>query len=131
EADVKVDLASDQTSLHNPWAGGYYPAGLTLDEANKMMVEAPDTFKDYVRKSLVRQVNAINTLSARGMFFWDYGNAFLLEASRAGADVVKPDGTFKYPSYVENIMGPLCFDYGFGPFRWVCTSCSDDDLDKT
>jgi len=131
ECNVKVDLGSDQTSLHNPWAGGYYPAGLTLEESNKLMVENSEEFKKAVQKSLVRQVNAINKLSQNGMYFWDYGNAFLLEASRANANILKTDGTFRYPSYVQDIMGPMCFDYGFGPFRWVCTSCNPNDLDKT
>ena len=128
---VDVDLGSDQTSLHNPWAGGYYPVGLTMDEAKRMMAEEPERFKEHVRGSLRRQVDAINKLAARGMYFFDYGNAFLLEASRAGADVMLPDGRFRYPSYVQDIMGPLFFDYGFGPFRWVCTSCSPDDLALT
>lgn len=130
--DVPVDLGSDQTSLHNPYSGGYYPAGLTLEESNRMMVESPDRFKELVRESLRRQVRAINRLNDRGMFFWDYGNAFLLEASRAGAEgIVKEDGTFSYPSYVEDIMGPVCFDYGFGPFRWVCASGDPEDLRTT
>lgn len=129
--NIEVELGSDQTSLHNPFAGGYYPVGLTLEESNKMMSEQPDLFKEKVYASLRRHVDAINTLCQRGMYFFDYGNAFLLEASRAGADILKPDGTFKYPSYVQDIMGPLCFDYGFGPFRWVCTSCNQEDLDKT
>ena len=130
--NIHIELGSDQTSLHNPWMGGYYPVDLTLSESNRMMVEDPDTFKEAVRKSLRRQVKAINTLSARGMYFWDYGNAFLLEASRAGAEgILKEDGTFSYSSYVEDIMGPICFDYGFGPFRWVCTSGDPDDLRKT
>jgi len=125
---VPIDLGSDQTSLHNPFGGGYYPAGLSYEEANERMRSDPDGFKEAVRASLRRQVDAINTLAGRGMFFWDYGNAFLLEASRAGADIGKePDG-FRYPSYVEDIMGPMCFDYGFGPFRWVCTSCDPEDL---
>ena len=124
----EVELGSDQTSLHNPFAGGYYPAGLSFEAANDMMVSDPDGFKERVRASLRRQIDAINVLAARGMHFWDYGNAFLLEASRAGADVNKPEGGFKYPSYVEDIMGPMCFDYGFGPFRWVCTSCQPEDL---
>jgi urocanate hydratase len=127
-AGVVVDLGSDQTSLHNPFAGGYYPAGLAFDAANVRMREDPVRFAEAVRASLRRQVEAINVLAARGMRFWDYGNAFLLEASRAGAAVTRPDGTFRYPSYVEDIMGPICFDYGFGPFRWVCTSGSSDDL---
>jgi urocanate hydratase len=132
EANIPVELGSDQTSLHNPWAGGYYPAGLTFDEANEMMANDPDTFAQKVRESLVRQVRAINTLSGRGMYFWDYGNAFLLEAGRAGADVFKGNhGEFKYPSYVQDIMGPLCFDYGFGPFRWVCATSRPEDLRTT
>jgi urocanate hydratase len=131
EKNIKVDLGSDQTSLHNPWSGGYYPAGLTLEESNGMMVQNPDQFKKEVRASLVRQVNAIQKMTAKGMYFWDYGNAFLLEASRAGADVMNPDGTFQYPSYVQDIMGPLFFDYGFGPFRWVCTSGNPADLEIT
>ncbi|PRZ00536.1 urocanate hydratase [Marinilabilia salmonicolor] len=129
--DIKVDIGSDQTSLHNPWAGGYYPVDLTFDEANRMMVEEPDLFKEKVRTSLRRQVEAINKLSSRGMYFFDYGNAFLLESSRAGADVLDPKGGFRYPSYVQDIMGPLCFDFGFGPFRWVCTSGMADDLSET
>ena len=131
EDGTYVELGSDQTSLHNPWAGGYYPAGLSFEESNEMMVKDPAKFKDYIQRSLVRQVNAINKLTADGMYFWDYGNAFLLEAGRAGADVVKEDGTFKYPSYVEDIMGPICFDLGFGPFRWVCTSSKHEDLQIT
>lgn len=129
--DIKVDLGSDQTSLHNPWAGGYYPAGMTLEEANELMVNDPDKFKAEVQESLRRQVAAINQLTARGMYFFDYGNAFLLESSRAGADIMKADGTFRYPSYVQDIMGPLFFDYGFGPFRWVCTSGNPQDLTVT
>jgi len=131
ERNIHIDLGSDQTSLHNPWAGGYYPVGLTFEESNKMMSENPQLFKEKVYESLRRQVNAINKLSAKGMYFWDYGNAFLLEAGRAGAEVMKNDGTFIYPSYVEDIMGPLFFDYGFGPFRWVCTSSNPDDLEKS
>ena len=132
EENIHIDLGSDQTSLHNPWMGGYYPADLTLEESNRMMVEDPDTFKEAVRESLRRQVKAINTMTSRGMHFWDYGNAFLLEASRAGAEgILNEDGTFSYSSYVEDIMGPICFDYGFGPFRWVCTSGNPDDLKKT
>ncbi len=130
ESNFAVELGSDQTSLHNPYSGGYYPVGLTFEESNKMMAENPDEFKKYVQTSLKRQVQAINKLALRGMFFWDYGNAFLLEASRAGADIINGN-KFKYPSYVENIMGPLCFDYGFGPFRWVCTSGNPKDLAKT
>ena len=129
--NVKVDIGSDQTSLHNPWAGGYYPAGFSLEESNKMMAEDPAQFKKEVQKTLVRHANSINTLAAKGMYFFDYGNAFLLEASRAGADIVNADGTFKYKSYVQDILGPMCFDYGFGPFRWVCTSANANDLKKT
>jgi urocanate hydratase len=129
--DVNVDLGSDQTSLHNPWAGGYYPAGYSLDESKRMMAEEPERFKEAVRASLRRQVAAINSLAARGMYFFDYGNAFLLESSRAGADVVLPDGRFRYPSYVQDIMGPLYFDFGFGPFRWVCMSEDPADLEKS
>lgn len=128
EEDIRVDLGSDQTSLHNPWAGGYYPAGLTYEQSRAMMAEDPGRFKQEVQKSLRRQVAAINKLTARGMYFFDYGNAFLLEASRAGADIVDADGKFIYPSYVQDIMGPLFFDYGFGPFRWVCTSGLPQDL---
>ena len=131
EKNIRVDLGSDQTSLHNPWSGGYYPAGLTLEESNRMMVSDPVQFKKEVQASLIRQVNAIKKMTEKGMYFWDYGNAFLLEASRANADVLNPDGTFRYPSYVQDIMGPLFFDYGFGPFRWVCTSCNPADLEST
>ena len=131
ERGIKIDLGSDQTSLHNPWAGGYYPVGLSYEESTKMMAEQPDKFKEKVKESLRRHVNAINKLTAIGMYFFDYGNAFLLEASRAGADILKDDGKFKYPSYVQDIMGPMCFDYGFGPFRWVCTSSKPVDLDTT
>jgi urocanate hydratase len=129
--NIKVDIGTDQTSLHNPWAGGYYPAGFSLEESNKMMTENPTQFKKEVQKTLVRHANAVNTLAAKGMYFFDYGNAFLLEASRAGADIVNADGTFKYKSYVQDILGPMCFDYGFGPFRWVCTSADANDLKKT
>ncbi|MCD4679034.1 MAG: urocanate hydratase [Bacteroidales bacterium] len=129
--NTKIELGSDQTSLHNPWAGGYYPAGLTFQESNELMVKNPDKFKEEVKKSLVRQVNAINKMTADGMYFWDYGNAFLLEAGRAGADIFNSKGDFKYPSYVQDIMGPMCFDYGFGPFRWVCTSSKAKDLHIT
>jgi len=130
--NVQVDLGSDQTSLHNPWAGGYYPAGLSMDDANKMMVTEPDRFKSKVQESLRRHAAAINSHAKRGMYFFDYGNAFLLEASRAGADVMADNQvSFRYPSYVQDIMGPLCFDFGFGPFRWVCTSGKDADLDVT
>ncbi|MGZ3862487.1 MAG: urocanate hydratase [Bacteroidia bacterium] len=129
--NMKVDIGSDQTSLHNPWAGGYYPVGFSLEESNKMMADNPAQFKQEVQKTLVRHANAVNTLAAKGMYFFDYGNAFLLEASRAGADIVNKDGTFKYKSYVQDILGPMCFDYGFGPFRWVCTSAKAEDLKKT
>ena len=131
EKNVKVDLGSDQTSLHNPWAGGYYPAGISFEEAKALMSENPEQFKLEVKKTLVRHANAVNRLTEKGMYFFDYGNAFLLEASRAGASVMKPDGTFKYPSYVQDILGPMCFDYGFGPFRWVCSSCDANDLATT
>ena len=131
DEEIRVDLGSDQTSLHNPWAGGYYPVGYSLEESKRMMAGQPDRFKECVRESLRRQVAAINRLTARGMYFFDYGNAFMLEASRAGADILLPDGRFRYPSYVQDIMGPLFFDYGFGPFRWVCTSCDPDDLALT
>lgn len=131
EENIEVELGSDQTSLHNPWAGGYYPVGVSFEESNKMMAENPVLFKQKVQESLCRQISAINKLTARGMYFFDYGNAFLLESGRAGADVMKEDGNFKYPSYVQDIMGPMCFDYGFGPFRWVCTSGKAEDLDKT
>ena len=126
-----VDLGSDQTSLHNPWAGGYYPVGYSLEESKRMMAEEPELFKEAVRASLRRHVAAINRLSEKGMYFFDYGNAFLLESSRAGADVLKADGTFRYPSYVQDIMGPMFFDYGFGPFRWVCMSEDPKDLQKS
>lgn len=131
EENMEVDLGSDQTSLHNPWAGGYYPVGLTLEESNRMMAEAPEMFKEKVEVSLRRQAAAINKLTDRGMYFFDYGNAFLLQASRAGADIMKENGAFRYPSYVQDIMGPFFFDYGFGPFRWVCTSCDPEDLALT
>lgn len=129
--NISVELGSDQTSLHNPWAGGYYPVDYTLEESQIMMAEKPEKFKEAVQSSLRRQVDAINALTAKGMYFFDYGNAFLLEASRAGADIIKTDGTFKYPSYVQDIMGVMCFDYGFGPFRWVCTSGKEEDLEIT
>lgn len=131
EENIRVDLGSDQTSLHNPWAGGYYPVGMSLEESNRMMAEAPEQFKEKVRASLRRQLDAINKLTAKGMYFFDYGNAFLLEASRAGADILREDGKFRYPSYVQDIMGPMFFDYGFGPFRWVCSSCDPKDLEVT
>lgn len=129
--NIKIDLGSDQTSLHNPFAGGYYPVDMSFDESNKMMTENPDLFKEKVYSSLKRQVTAINKLTKGGMYFWDYGNAFLLEAKRAGAAITNTDGEFIYPSYVQDIMGPLFFDYGFGPFRWVCTSGKPSDLEKT
>lgn len=129
--DIQVELGSDQTSLHNPYSGGYYPVGYTLEESADMIANDPKRFEDAVRKSLVRQVNAINKLAQRGMYFFDYGNAFLLEASRAGADILDGNGKFRYPSYVQDIMGPLFFDYGFGPFRWVCTSSLPEDLLET
>ncbi|NOU17391.1 MAG: urocanate hydratase [Bacteroidales bacterium] len=129
--DIHIDLGSDQTSLHNPFAGGYYPAGISFEESVKMMAENPSLFKDKVYESLRRHVKAINAMVAKGMYFFDYGNAFLLESSRAGADILKPNGDFKYPSYVQDIMGPLFFDYGFGPFRWVCTSSDPKDLEVT
>lgn len=129
--DLKVDLGSDQTSLHNPWAGGYYPAGLSFEESGKMMAENPEEFRSKVQESLRRHVAAINKLAKKGMYFFDYGNAFLLEAGRAGADIYDVNGQFRYPSYVQDIMGPMCFDYGFGPFRWVCTSSKPEDLDTT
>ena len=129
--NVQVDLGSDQTSLHNPYAGGYYPVGMSLEESNKMMAEDPDTFKERVFDSLRRQVAAINKLTAQGMYFFDYGNAFLLMSSRAGADIMKDAQHFRYPSYVQDIMGPMFFDYGFGPFRWACTSCLPADLELT
>lgn len=137
---MKVDVGSDQTSLHNPWAGGYYPVGLSLEQSNDMMANNPTQFKEEVQKTLVRHANAINTLTSQGMYFFDYGNAFLLEAGRAGADIYKTEkpikgghvgATFRYNSYVQDILGPMCFDYGFGPFRWVCTSANENDLRKT
>lgn len=131
ENNITSDLGSDQTSLHNPWSGGYYPVGLTFEESNKMMVDNPKLFRQKVQESLKRQVRAINQLAERGMYFWDYGNAFLLEAGRAGADIMDSSGTYKYPSYVQDIMGPMFFDYGFGPFRWVCTSSDPKDLETT
>lgn len=131
EENIHVDLGSDQTSLHNPWAGGYYPAGLSFEESKQMMAEDPENFKKAVQASLRRQVEAINRLTKKGMYFFDYGNAFLLESGRAGADVMLPNGKFRYPSYVQDIMGPMFFDYGFGPFRWVCTSGKEEDLATT
>ncbi len=146
--DLFVDLGSDQTSLHNPWAGGYYPVGMSLEESNEMMANDPETFKTKVQESLRRQTTAINNHTLKGTYFFDYGNAFLLEASRAGANIYKNENAefvdassfkesdlenaaFAYPSYVQDIMGPMCFDYGFGPFRWVCASGLQEDLDKT
>ena len=130
-AGVTVELGSDQTSLHNPYAGGYYPVGVGFEEANEMMVKDPERFSEKVRQSLIRHVNAVNEMVNRGMYFWDYGNAFLLEAGRAGADIFSANGDYKYPSYVQDIMGPMCFDYGFGPFRWVCASSDPADLKTT
>ena len=130
--DVEIDLGSDQTSLHNPFAGGYYPVGLGFEEANAMMAEEPGGFQEpRCHESLSRQVKAINGLTGRGMYFWDYGNAFLLESGRAGADIFQTEGIYRYHSYVQDIMGPLFFDYGFGPFRWVCSSSSKEDLAMT
>lgn len=132
QENIYVDLGSDQTSLHNPWAGGYYPVGLSLEESNEMMATNPDLFKKNVQQTLVRHANAVNAHAGKGTYFFDYGNAFLLEASRAGANVMAANGIdFKYPSYVQDIMGPMCFDYGFGPFRWVCASGDSEDLQKT
>lgn len=131
DENMHVDLGSDQTSLHNPWAGGYYPVGVSLEESKRLMAEEPEKFRDLVQESLRRQVAAINKLTAKGMYFFDYGNAFLLQAKRAGADIVMSDGKFRYPSYVQDIMGPMFFDYGFGPFRWVCTSGDPKDLATT
>ncbi|NEQ48854.1 MAG: urocanate hydratase [Leptolyngbya sp. SIO3F4] len=132
EKGVHVDIGSDQTSLHNPWAGGYYPVGLSYEEANELMVHDPDAFAERIRETLRRHAAAVNRLTEAGMYFFDYGNAFLLEASRAGADVLHSSGEgFRYPSYVQDIMGPMCFDYGFGPFRWVCCSGSEEDLATT
>ena len=131
DEQIAVDLGSDQTSLHNPWAGGYYPVGYSLEESQRMMADEPDRFREAVQASLRRHVAAVNRLSANGMYFFDYGNAFLLESSRAGADVMNADGTFRYPSYVQDIMGPMFFDYGFGPFRWVCMSEDPEDLRKS
>ena len=132
DENIYIDLGSDQTSLHNPWAGGYYPVGISFEEANEMMANEPETFKNKVQESLRRQATAINKHTEKGTYFFDYGNAFLLEASRAGADIMAENGIdFKYPSYVQDIMGPMCFDYGFGPFRWVCTSANPTDLEKT
>ena len=130
--DIHVDLGSDQTSLHNPWAGGYYPQGMSYEEANTMMAEDPTTFKQRIQETLKRHVKAVNALVKKGMYFFDYGNAFLLESSRAGAEIMDEEGElFRYPSYVQDIMGPMCFDYGFGPFRWVCATGKSEDLDRT
>jgi urocanate hydratase len=126
---IRIDLGSDQTSLHNPWAGGYYPAAISFEEAESMIASDPDRFRELVKESLRRHVKAINRHTERGTYFFDYGNAFLLEASRAGADILNESGEFRYPSYVQDIMGPLCFDYGFGPFRWVCSSNDPADLE--
>ncbi len=132
ERNIHVDLGSDQTSLHNPWAGGYYPSGMSYEESNSLMVSDPTRFKDAVQDSLHKQVNAINSITNKGCYFFDYGNAFLLEASRAGTEIKgEGDKEFKYPSYVQDILGPMCFDYGFGPFRWVCCSGSEEDLETT
>ena len=128
EQNITPDLASDQTSLHNPWLGGYMPVGISFEDGREMIINDPKRFKSEVQKTLRKHVDYVNQLTDRGTIFWDYGNAFLLESSRAGAEVIESDGSFRYPSYVENIMGPMCFDYGFGPFRWVCTSGSDEDL---
>lgn len=137
EKNIKVELGSDQTSLHNPFSGGYYPVGISFEEANRMLANDPGQFKNEIQKTLVRHVSAVNKMAERGMYFFDYGNAFLLEASRAGADVSSPHrgeagrGAFRYPSYIQDILGPMCFDYGFGPFRWVCTSADPKDLEVT
>jgi urocanate hydratase len=128
EENIEVELGSDQTSLHNPWAGGYYPVGVEFEVAKEMMAKQPELFKEKVQETLRRHVAAVNALTERGMYFFDYGNAFLLESSRAGADIMGENGKFRYPSYVQDIMGPMCFDYGFGPFRWVCTSGKESDL---
>ncbi|MFM7667141.1 MAG: urocanate hydratase [Bacteroidota bacterium] len=132
EENIYVDLGSDQTSLHNPWAGGYYPAGLSFEEANELMAENPDLFKKYVQESLRRHAASVNKHTSKGTYFFDYGNAFLLESSRAGAEIMAENGIdFKYPSYIQDILGPMCFDFGFGPFRWVCASGNPEDLEKT
>ena len=131
ERDIQIDIGSDQTSLHNPFAGGYYHIGMSYNESNKMMRDNPNKFKRRVQETLIRHTNAINTLTKKGMYFFDYGNAFLLEAKRAGAEILDKEGNFKYPSYVQDIMGPMCFDFGFGPFRWVCTSNDPKDLKIT
>ena len=131
ERNIQVDIGSDQTSLHNPWAGGYYPQGMKYEEANSLMVNNPSLFKEKVQETLRSHVNAINIMAKRGMYFFDYGNAFLLEAKRADADILNESGNFKFQSYVQDIMGPMCFDYGFGPFRWVCSSNQKEDLKVT
>jgi urocanate hydratase len=132
EENIYIDLGSDQTSLHNPWAGGYYPAGLSFEEANELMAENPDLFKKYVQESLRRHATSVNNHANKGTYFFDYGNAFLLESSRAGAEIMAENGIdFKYPSYIQDILGPMCFDFGFGPFRWVCASGKPEDLQKT
>jgi urocanate hydratase len=132
EENIYIDLGSDQTSLHNPWAGGYYPAGLSFEEANELMAENPDLFKKYVQESLRRHATSVNNHANKGTYFFDYGNAFLLESSRAGAEIMAENGIdFKYPSYIQDILGPMCFDFGFGPFRWVCASGNPEDLQKT
>ena len=128
DRNIHIEIGSDQTSLHNPWSGGYYPVGMSYEAANEMMIKNTEQFKKEVQKTLIRHTDAINTLTARGMYFFDYGNAFLLESSRAGAAILNAKGDFKYPSYVQDIMGPMCFDYGFGPFRWVCASNDPKDL---
>jgi urocanate hydratase len=129
---IFVHLGSDQTSLHNPWSGGYYPVDISYEEANRLIREQPEAFKQHVKRSLKRHAHAVNRHTDKGTYFFDYGNAFLLEASRAGGDVMAANNIdFKYPSYVQDILGPMCFDYGFGPFRWVCTSGKPEDLDKT
>ena len=131
DRNIHIEIGSDQTSLHNPWSGGYYPVGMSYETANEMMIKNTEQFKKEVQKTLIRHTDAINTLTARGMYFFDYGNAFLLESSRAGAAILNAKGDFKYPSYVQDIMGPMCFDYGFGPFRWVCASNDPKDLEIT
>ena len=131
ENNILVDIGSDQTSLHNPWSGGYYPVGYSFEDANKLIYENPEKFKTEVKSTLKKHVEIINKHVNKGTYFFDYGNAFLLEASKANAEIINEDGSFKYPSYVQDIMGPMCFDYGFGPFRWVCSSCKQEDLDIT
>ena len=131
ENNILIDIGSDQTSLHNPWSGGYYPVGYSFEDANKLIYENPEKFKTEVKSTLKKHVEIINKHVNKGTYFFDYGNAFLLEASKANAEIINEDGSFKYPSYVQDIMGPMCFDYGFGPFRWVCSSCKQEDLDIT